>query len=127
MKNLRGFFLAPLPAALLAAILGVTIGYAQATHRLVALFIFICLLLYATELVFGIAISIFLKRRQMTTLGFYALGGVAMTSIPNAPYTAWSISIGHPVSAGLAYFPLIALYGAVTGATFWVVIRPDKS
>lgn len=122
-----GFLLAPLPAGLLAVAVGETIGNPQPAHRMIALFAVICLLLYGAEVVFGIAISTLLRRRHFASLGAYALGGLAMSSIPNLPYTAWSVSIGHPLAAGLAYFALIALYGTITGCTFWAVTRPDRS
>jgi hypothetical protein len=107
--------------------LGATIGYAQAAHRIVALIIFICLLLYAVQIVFGIAIRATLRRCGLTSLGAFAIGGLAMTEIPNAPYTVWSISKGHPLGDGVAYFALIGLYGAITGATFWAATRPDRA
>jgi hypothetical protein len=126
VKELRGFFLAPIPGGIVAAGFGATVGYAQVAHRIIALFLFICLMLYATQLVFGIAIRAFLRRRNLATIGAYALGGLAMTSIPNLPYTAWSMSLGHPLTAASAYFALIALYGSITGISYWSIMRPDR-
>src|SRR5688572_24671581 len=79
MKELRAFLLAPIPAALLGALVSWASGGFQ---RPISVAVFYLLLLYAAQLLFGVAIRAYLLRSQRSSAGKFAIGGALMTGIP---------------------------------------------
>jgi hypothetical protein len=124
MREIRGFFLAPLPAAVLAALVSWSTG---AHPRPVSIVIFVLLLFYAVQLVIGVLIRALLVRHNMTSRLFFSLGGLAMTAIPAVPYIAWApFKQGYAPSFALITLVLVLAYGAITGLTYWRLARPDQ-
>lgn len=122
MRQLRAFLLSPLPAAILGSI----VSYASGGYpRPVSLAIFYLLLLYAAQLLFGVAIRAFLLKANRVYATDFALGGIAMTGMPSAPYLAWAVT-KNPGAASSAVFALVLalMLGAVTGLSYWLVARP---
>jgi hypothetical protein len=124
MKELIRFLLAPLPAAVAAGCVSAATG---SFPRPLSIVFFVCLLLYAVQLVPGIPIRLLLARRRWTSVTSHAIGGFAMTAVPTAPYVLWAMDRnGYPLSYGTTVFWLIGCYGALTGFTYWLLARPDR-
>ena len=121
MNRAAAFLLAPVPAA----VVGGTVSWATGGWpRPVSLMLFYLLLLYAAQLLFGLAIRTFLLRSgNGTALGF-ALGGALMIALPAVPYVIWGVS-RHPHQLASAPFVLTlwVVMGAITGLTAWFLTR----
>ena len=122
MKQLGAFLLSPIPAAVLGAIVSWATG---GFPRPVSLAIFYLLLLYAVQLLFGIAIRAFLLRSNRLSAASFAFGGAAMTGIPAMGFFAWAM-VPHPDSSvrAVAVLVLWILLGALTGLSYWGLARP---
>jgi hypothetical protein len=122
MKELRSFLLSPIPAAILGAIVSTATG---GFPRPVSVAVFYLLLLYAAQLLFGIAIRAFLRRTNRRSASSFALGGTAMTGIPTIPYLVWATA-QNPASSSSAAVVLVLwlLLGALTGLSYWRLARP---
>src|SRR5688572_12627653 len=105
MKQVRGYFLSPFPAA----ILGGLVSWASGAHpRPVSIAILYLLLLYGAQLLFGILIRTQLIRHRRTSAFNFVSGGLAMTAIPTAPYIAWAATVQpYYPSYALAVFGLM--------------------
>lgn len=117
MKEVRGFLLAPIPAAILGAIVSwASGGFPQP----VSVAVFYLLLLYAAQLLFGVAIRTYLLRSQRCSATSFALGGTAMTGIPSVPYLAWATTQSPEASSTAALVLVLWLFlGALTGLSYW--------
>ena len=125
MNRVGAFFVVPIPAALL----GGTVSWASGGFpRPLSMILFYLLLLYAAQLLFGLAIRAFLLRAgKATALGF-TLGGTAMIAVPAVPYLLWAVG-RHPHQLATAPVLLVLwlLCGAITGLTFWFLTRRKSS
>jgi hypothetical protein len=112
------FVLAPIPAALVPSLLSIA-------RRPLAAFLVFLLILWATQLVFGVALRWFLARRGALDWRAQILVGGVMTGLPTAAYLAWALVEPGRIT------PLIALViqvfmmvlGAVTGLFHWLLVR----
>jgi len=122
--KIGAFFLAPVPAAIVGALVSWASG---GFPRPVSLAIFYLLLLYGTQIVFGLAICAYLLRTNRRSVMQFGIGGLLMTSIPAAVYLAWATA-KHPASAANALF-VLALWsalGAMTGLSYWFLAQRRK-
>jgi hypothetical protein len=132
LRRILAFLLAPLPAALLqAAIVALwgTQGASNYEHPS-TMFVAMCLFLYVPGLVLGVPLYLALRRRTPNRLRSYALAGMLIVLIPMtlligsaAPYS--------PIPAPSRWREAIillryAVSGLLTGATFWLLARPDR-
>ena len=129
LRNLLGFFLSPFPAALIESItvaLRPKPGTGVFTHP-ASMFVFVCLLLYAFEIVLGLPAVIMLRRRGVSSLRVYALAGMAVTAIPVAIPLFLTAARGrtslYVVTYDLVYF---AVSGLLAGTVFWAMTRPGR-
>jgi hypothetical protein len=121
MRELRAFLLAPIPAAALGAIVSWASG---GFPRPASVAIFYLLLLYAAQLLFGVAIHAYLLRTNRRSAAGFTIGGTFMTAIPTIPYMAWAITTDlGPTSTGFVVLVLWLLLGALTGLTYWWLTR----
>ena len=121
MKELRAFLLSPIPAAILGAIVSWASG---GFPRPVSIAIFYLLLLYAAQLLFGVAVRAFLLRTNRRSAMSYIFGGMAMTSIPSVPYVAWAAAQNlNPLWTGIAVLVLWLILGGLTGLAYWRLTR----
>lgn len=125
MTEIRAFAIAPLPAALLGSVVS---WAASAFARPVAVFVFYLLLLYAVQALIGYAIQRLLRRAGRTRLWHFAAGGTAMVALPAAPYLAWvARQMPYSPKQVAALFVLWLFVGALTGAVYWLLARPDRT
>lgn len=124
MMKLGAFFLAPVPAAIVGAIVSWASG---GFPRPVPVAIFYLLLLYGTQIVFGLAICAYLLRTNRRSLMQFGIGGLLMTSIPAALYLTWATA-KHPSPAAnaLFVFALWSVLGAMTGLSYWFLAQWRK-
>jgi hypothetical protein len=121
MKEVRGFLLAPIPAA----ILGAFVSWARGGFpRPVSVAVFYLVLLYAAQLLFGLAIRTHLLRSQRSSATSFALGGALMTGIPSIVYLAWATT-QTPIGSSTAAVVLVlwSFLGALTGLFYWRLSR----
>jgi peptidoglycan/LPS O-acetylase OafA/YrhL len=125
MNRVGAFLLAPVPAAFAGAAVSWGSG---GVSRPDALFLFYMLLLYAAQLLFGLAIGAWLLRTGRASALSFALGGVLMIALPAVPYVIWGVT-QHPHQ--LATAPIILtiwlLMGGITGLTASVLTRPKEA
>ena len=124
MKELRAFLLSPIPAAVLGAIVSWASG---GFPRPISVAVLYLLLLYAAQLLFGVAIRAWLLRSNRWSAASFALGGTAMTGLPSIAYLAWTTA-KNPDSSSSAIIVLIVwlLLGALTGLSYWRLARIDS-
>jgi len=124
MKEVRAFLLSPIPAAILGAIVSWASG---GFPRPVSVAIFYLLLLYAAQLLLGVAIRAFLLRTGRRSATSFAFGGMAMTCIPSAAYLAWAAA-QEPNSSSRAVVVLVLwlVLGCLTGLANWRLTRPAE-
>jgi len=122
MKEVRAFLLSPIPAAILGAIVSWASG---GFPRPVSVAIFYLLLLYALQLLFGVAVRAFLLRTNRRSATNFAFGGMVMTGIPSVAYLAWAVA-RNPDSFSKGVFVLVLwlLLGGLTGLSYWRLGRP---
>ena len=122
MKEVRAFFLSPIPAAILGAIVSWASGGSPRPEPVAILYL---LLLYAAQLLFGVAIRAFLLTTRRGSATSFLFGGMVMTGIPSVPYLAWAAA-RHPESWPDAIFVLVLwlLLGGLTGLSYWHLARP---
>lgn len=89
MREVRAFLLAPVPAAILGAIVYKASGDFT---RLLWVAIGYVWLLYAVQLLFGLAVRAFLLRTGRRAAFHFAIGGTVMTGIPSLPFLAWDVA-----------------------------------
>jgi hypothetical protein len=124
MKQAAAFFLAPLPAAVLG---GIVSGLSGGHPRPVSVALFYLLLLYGAQLLFGIAIRLFLLRRGVRRASAFALGGTLMVAVPAIPYVAWAAVVhAYPLPYPVALLLLWLVMGGATGLAYWFIVRPDR-
>jgi drug/metabolite transporter (DMT)-like permease len=124
MKEPGRFLLAPLPAAVAAGCIAAATG---SFPRPLSIVVFVCLLLYAAQIVLGIPIRLLLIHWRRVSVVSHAIGGFAMTAIPTGPYVLWAMNLnGYPLSYVATFFWLMGCYGALTGFTYWLLARPDR-
>ena len=125
LNRAGAFFLAPIPAALLGGTVSWTSG---GFPRPLSIILFYLLLLYAAQLLFGLAIRAFLLRAGKATALDFTLGGTAMIGLPAVPYMLWAVG-QHPHQHATApvLLALWLLCGAITGLTFWFLTRPGTA
>lgn len=121
MNRVGAFLLAPVPAAIFGASVSWVSG---GWPRPVSIFVLYLLLIYAAQLLFGLAIGRFLLRKgRRSALGF-ALAGVLMIAVPAVPYVLWAAA-RNPDQ--LASAPLVLalwlLMGGITGFTAWLLTQ----
>jgi hypothetical protein len=122
MKELRAFVLSPIPPAILGAIVSWASG---GFPRPISVAVFYVLLLYAAQLLFGIAIRAYLLRSHRWSAASFAVGGTVMTGTPAVPYLAWVITQDPQSSArAAAVLVLWLVLGATTGLAYWWLARP---
>ena len=121
IMKLGAFFLAPVPAAIVGALVSWVSG---GFPRPVSVAIFYLLLLYGTQIIFGLAICAYLQRTNRQSLMGFAIGGLLMTSIPAALYLVWATA-KHPAPAASAFFvfALWSALGAITGLCYCFLAR----
>lgn len=121
MKELPAFLLSPVPAAIFGAIVSWASG---GFPRPISVAVFYLLLLYAAQLLFGVAIRAHLLRSKRSSAASFALGGTAMTGFPSIAYLAWATSQNpDPSSSAAVVLVLWLLLGAVTGLSYWRLAR----
>ena len=121
IMKLGAFFLAPMAAAIVGALVSWASG---GFPRPVSLAIFYLLLLYGAQIVFGLAICAYLLRTNRRSVMQFGIGGLLMTAIPAALYLAWATA-KHPASTAnvLFVFALWSALGAMTGLCYWVLVE----
>ena len=123
MKELRAFLLAPIPAAILGAFAS---WASRGFQRPISEAVFYLLLLYAAQLLFGVAIRAYLLRSRRSFAGRFAIGGALMTGIPAVPYLAWAMTQNPDSSARAAtVLVLWLLLGGLAGLAYWWLARPS--
>jgi hypothetical protein len=124
MRPLAGFLLAPLPAAVLAFI---WYSFNPGPLMPASMAVAVALYLYAVQLVFGIAIILCLNRWKRTGGAMFALGGAAMAGLPLLLFLAlqaqWRSQDWETVLRGPYWF---AIFGGMSGLTYWLVVRPGR-
>jgi hypothetical protein len=132
LRNLAGFLLAPVPAALVQSILiAARPGKGLMAHP-VSVFLAICLLIYAFEAVLGVPAVLYLRKRKRIGLGAYAVAGLIVVLVPVLLWLGWAISgaprpIGATALYGILYAGLyFGLSGLLTGSVFWLISRPGR-
>jgi hypothetical protein len=124
MKQAAAFFLAPLPAAVLG---GIVSGLTGGHPRPLSVALFYLLLLYGAQLLFGIAIRVFLLRNGKTRASSFGLGGIFMVAVPAIPYVIWAtVTHAYPLPYPVALLLLWLVMGGITGLAYWFIARPDK-
>jgi len=129
LRFVLAFLLAPLPAALLHAILVALwprpgLGIYQ--HP-VSMFATMCLFHYALGLLLGLPLYLALRRRIANRLRAYALGGLLIVLVPMAIGIGWSLAhVRVPFWSAAYSFLRFGTGGLLTGAAFWLVLRPDR-
>jgi len=115
--KLGAFFLAPMPAAIVGALVSWVSG---GFPRPVPLAIFYLLLLYGAQIILGLGIRAYLLRTDRRSLVEFTIGGLLMTSVPAAPYLVWAMA-KHPAptATALFVFALWSALGAMTGLCYW--------
>lgn len=123
MNRIGAFFLAPLPAAAI----GASVSWASGGWpRLDTLFVGYTLVIYAAQLLFGLAIAALLLRKGRGSPGGFALGGALMIALPAVPYLFWSVDRNpHQQALAPTLLALWLLMGALTGLTAWCLIRRE--
>lgn len=112
------FVLAPIPAALVPALFSIA-------RRPFTTFLVFLLILWAAQLVFGVAFRWFLARRGRLDWRTQILVGGAMTGLPTAAILAWGlVEPGRITPAiALAIQVFMMILGGVTGLFHWLLIR----
>jgi hypothetical protein len=122
MRIFLAFLVAPLPAAILLGLLaGLHFGVFLLVRGVAALIVIAWLL----QILPGIQIAVMLNRWRARSWWSYALAGAATYVLPAASYLLWRLY--HPSIGLIAILVctfLIVMLGAVTGVTFWLVMRP---
>lgn len=131
-RLILAFLLAPFPAALMQAILvalwPLRGGPAIYQHP-ASMFASMCLLDYALGLVLGVPLYLALRRRSANRLRFYALAGMLIGLVPMALWLLAVSRLPTPVGADVRAAEAalrLAIGGLLTGATFWLLARPDR-
>jgi len=121
MREVRAFLLAPLPAAILGAIVYKASGDFT---RFVAIAIVYLLVLYAVQLLFGLAVRAFLLRTGRRAAFHFAIGGTVMTGIPSLPFLAWDVARNAMLwSAATGVLVIWLMLGTVTGLAYgWLAL-----
>jgi hypothetical protein len=124
MNRVGAFLLAPAPAAAVGAAVSWGSG---GFPRPVSVFVFYMLVIYAAQLIFGLAIRAFLVRAGRNSATAFALGGTLMIALPALPFVVWAVA-EHPHQLAKAPFvlALFLLMGAVTGASAWLLTRSEE-
>lgn len=122
MNNFGAFLLAPFPAAVLGAAISFFTG---GFPRPVSVLLFYLLIFYAAQLLFGIAIRLWLRRRSSTAAGSFALGGLLMIALPAIPYLGWAATLKGQYASAIYFMALLLACGALIGLTYWWLTRPD--
>jgi hypothetical protein len=124
MKEVRAFLLSPIPAA----ILGATVSWVSGGFpRPVSVAIFYLLLLYAAQLLLGVAIRAVLLRTNRRSAMSFVFGGMAMTGIPSVAYLAWAAAQNSSSSSRAMVVLVLWLFlGCLTGFAYWRLTRPAK-
>lgn len=119
------FLLAPLPAAAIGGL--VSWGTGAHAHG-VSVAVFYLLQLYVLQLLFGLAIHSWLRRRGHRSIMSFALGGAAMVAVVAVPYLLWaSVTAGNSASQTSLVLLLWLGLGAITGASAWSLGRHGQS
>jgi heme A synthase len=119
--KIGAFFLAPVPAAIIGALVSWASG---GFPRPVSVAIFYLLLLYGTQIIFGLAICAYLLRTNRRSVMQFGIGGLLMTSIPAALYLAWATAKhSAPAANALFVFALWSALGALTGLCYWFLAQ----
>jgi hypothetical protein len=130
LRVVLAFLIAPLPAAFIqSAVVALwpKNGMGVFQHPL-SMFFAICLLFYAFGLILGIPLLLLAGKRNVRSLGGYALGGLTTILLPIALALGVTILRGTATAYLLGYaLTYFAVGGALAGATFWLVARPDRS
>jgi hypothetical protein len=125
MNRVGAFLLAPVPAA----IVGAAVSWGSGGFpRPVSIFVFYLLVIYAAQLLFGLAIRAFLLRTGRSSATAFALGGTLMIALPAVPFVVWATA-EHPHQLAKAPFvlALFLLMGAITGASAWLLTQPKEA
>ena len=129
LRTILAFVLAPIPAA---SIMAAYVAFRPRPGRGIfehpaSMFLTLILLLYALAPVIGVPAFLFLRRTDQVSLRAHALAGALMTLIPIGLMGAWGLAIQR-VSLREVAFSLLwyGLLGLLTGATFWLIARPDR-
>lgn len=119
MNRVSAFVVAPVPAAVVGGTVAWTSGSAP---RLDAVIFFYLLLLYAFQLLFGLALVALLVRAGKAGAIGFTLAGIAMVAIPAVPYILWSVA-RHPDLGALApnVLGLWLAMGALDGLAVWLL------
>ncbi|WP_162237447.1 hypothetical protein [Sphingobium sp. Leaf26] len=119
--NLRAFFLAPVPAAIIGGIVSWATG---GFPRPIPVAIFYLFLLYGTQIILGLIIRAFLLRTNRRSPIQFGMGGLFMTGVPSALYLVWATT-KHPASSAnaLFVFALWSVLGAMTGLCYWFLAQ----
>jgi heme/copper-type cytochrome/quinol oxidase subunit 4 len=122
MRTLIAFFGAPVIPAIIAA----WVVHLNHTYTPLNMFVFICLVFYALQVVIGVPAYMFMSRKNLHRAWIYLLLSCFSVALPLLLLFIWR----HTEKGyGLAEYVLLcypALLGAVTGIMFWVLARPDK-
>lgn len=125
MNRIAAFVLAPVPAAALG---GFTSWATGAFPRPFSVAAFYLLQLYALELIFGLVIYAYLRRTGRNTMNWFSLGGLLMVALAGIPYLAWASSkAGNTLVRTGVVLSLWLAFGAITGATAWLLLRRGAS
>jgi hypothetical protein len=118
------FFLAPVPAAVVGAAVSWTSG---GWPRPDTVFVAYMLLIYAAQLLFGLAIrAVLLRTGRKSALGF-ALGGVVMIAVPAVPYVLWGVAKHpHQLASAPIVLALWLVMGGITGLAAWYLTEANE-
>lgn len=121
MNRAGAFSLAPVPASAVGAAVSWTSG---GWPRPDTVFLFYMLLIYAAQLLFGLAIRAWLLRRGRASATGFALGGVLMIALPAVPYLVWAVQKHpHQLAAAPMILALWLIMGGATGLSAWYLTR----
>lgn len=121
MNRLGLFLLAPVPAA----VVGALVSWATGGHpRPISVAVFYLLQLYALQLIFGLAIAAWLRRTGRRSMGYFAAGGLVMVAVVAVPYLIWASSRPeNTVDRTVIVLCIWLALGAITGVTAWALMR----
>jgi hypothetical protein len=124
-RLVAGFFLAPIPSAMLVAFWSV---FGGAAIRPVSVGIFFLLLFYALQVLIGLPLGILVRRRWGGGAVACMFAGAATVGLPVLLYAFWALSSGRmdPEQAFRAVYWFVG-FGALNGLVFRLHARPDRS
>jgi hypothetical protein len=111
-----------------AAVVGATVSWTSGGWpRPATVFLGYILLIYAAQILFGLAIRAVLLRRGRKSAPHFALGGVVMIAVPAVPYVVWGVSEHpHQLATAPVVLTLWLVMGGITGLVAWCLTESEE-